>query len=46
VPEAAVVKVIQDTGLCAVHAHPAPAVTETVPLLAAAATDVLAGEML
>jgi hypothetical protein len=46
VPEVAVENVIQETGLCAVHAQPLPAVTVTVPEPAAAPADALAGEML
>jgi hypothetical protein len=46
VPDAAVLNVTQETGLCAVHAQPPPAVTVTVPEPLDAATDALAGEML
>ena len=46
VPEAAVLKVTQLTGLCAVHAHVVPAVTAIVPEPAEAVIDALAGEML
>jgi hypothetical protein len=40
------VNVIQDVGFCALHAHPVPAVTVTVPVFADALTDALVGEML
>jgi hypothetical protein len=46
VPEGVVLKVIQLTGLCAVHGQAAPAVTATVPDAAEAEIEALAGEML
>ena len=39
-------KVIQLTGLCAVHAQPEPAVTAMFPVPDAAVIEALAGEML
>jgi hypothetical protein len=46
VPDVAVEKVIQLTGLCAVHEQPEPAVTLMLPDPAVAATEALVGEML
>jgi hypothetical protein len=46
VPEVGVEKVIQLTGLCAVHEHPEPAVIAMFPVPAVAEIDALVGEML
>jgi len=45
VPLAPLVIVIQGTVLTAVQSHPAPAVTVTVPVVAAAPTDTLSCEI-
>jgi hypothetical protein len=44
-PLAPLVTVIHDAELAAVQAHPAPAVTETVPVRASDVTDRLVGEI-
>jgi hypothetical protein len=46
VPAAAVLNVIHDTGLCAVHAQRVPALTFTVPEPGDAVSDALEGDRL